>query len=212
MPRFIKNLEILPEFSPEMSAGVVRVLKLVRPNKNDHDACRRDAMDAIRMICGMGDMILPSDLKQRLFKAATQLNVARAAISKLPMGLQKQWNAALLLSQMEIFSKKSKGAANSLLVNKRSGGSPRNRVAALKKQFAAGQASDLLTDWGHRRPTLTKDGEYHRLTKMLIEIATGQSSAGDVERACAYIVRSIKTSDPAAAIALPEPRRKRNSR
>jgi hypothetical protein len=212
MPRFIKNLAPLPEFSPEMSAGVERVLKLVRPNKEDHDACRRDAMDAIRMIGEMRNMLSPRELKERLFKAATQLKAARAAISKLPLGVQAQWNAAPLLSEMAAFSQKSEHTADCLLVKKRNGGSLEKHNAASRKQCAAGQAFDLLTDWGHRRATLTKNGEYHRLTEMLIEIATGQSSAGDVERACARILHSTQKHGASIPIAPPEQRRKRTSK
>ncbi|MDB5609645.1 MAG: hypothetical protein JWP25_6545 [Bradyrhizobium sp.] len=191
MPRFLKNLDPLPAFSPAMSEGITRVLTLVRPKKQDHDACRRDAMDAIRMIGGLEDLIPPSVLKQRLFKADTQLNAARAAIVKLPMGVQIQWNAATLLGEMARFSQTCKDTADGLSVKTLSGGSLKNHVAAIQKQFAAGQAFDLLTDWGHRRPTLTRNGEYHRLTKLLIEIATGHAPVGDVERACARIMHSI---------------------
>jgi hypothetical protein len=168
-------------------------------------------MDAIRMIDDMRGMISPRDLKERLIKVANSLKAARTAINELPSGLQNQWNAATLLREMTEFSQKSEGTANSLLVKARGGGSPRRRVAAHQKLFAAGQAFDLLTDWGRRRPTLTKNGEYHRLTGMLIEIATGQASAGDVERACARIVHSGQKDDASTATTRLEQPRKRTS-
>jgi hypothetical protein len=164
------------------------------------------------MIGEMRNLLSPRELKERLFNAETKLKAAETAISKLPLGVRSQWNAASLLRELVTFRLNSRGTADSLLVKTRNGGSSEKRDAANRKLFAAGQAFDLLTDWGNRRPTLTKNGEYHRLTKMLIIIATGDSSAGDVERACARIMRSIKQPRASTAIVPQEPLRNRTSK
>ena len=189
MPRHIKNLEALPEFPPTVLDGVKRILQLVRPEKENIERCRRDVMDGIRMIASMPPYVPPSVLKRQLSKVTAEMKAARKAINELPSGWRGLLDADIFLNELARVIQKSEELASCIRVKKRGGGDPRKRTAAFQKNFAAGQAFDLLNDWGGRTPTLTKDGEYYRLTEMLMKIATERKSAGDVERACARVLK-----------------------
>jgi hypothetical protein len=207
MARHVKNWESLPGLSPTMSDGVVQILQLVKPDKGDIGRCRRDAMDALRMIGSLPPFVSTGVVKKQLSKVAAELKAVRMAINKLPLAWQNGLNVANLLSELACVSQRAEETANCLLVNKRSGGDRSKRTAALQKQIAAEQAFDLLNDWGRRTPSLTKNGEYHQLTGMLIEIAIGRKFVGDVERACARVIHNLqKEGFPAAMERQRQPR------
>jgi hypothetical protein len=192
MARHVKNWESLPELSPAMSDAVKGVLELVRPKKDATDQCQRDVIDAIRMIENLPPFLSPGVVKKQLSKVVTELKAARTAISKLPLGWRRPLLVDDFLSKLAHVIQKSDDMANYISVTKRSGGSQRTRTVAFKKQIAAEQAFDLLNDWGRRRPTLTKGGDYHQLTGMLIEVAIGRNFVGDVERACARVIHNLR--------------------
>jgi hypothetical protein len=219
--RHIKNLDKLPKFPPEMSDGVERIMQLLRPDNQHHDQCRRDVMDAIRMIADLPAYLPPSIVKKRLNDITANLRAARTAINELPFTLLHRRLSRLrrirtlrpagrtggrqdrFLNELVRVSEASEEFARSAFstTKRGSGGGRSERKAAMQKQVAAEQAFDLLTDWGHRKPSLTKDGEYLELAGMLFNIATGRKSAGEMGRACAQVIRNLRKETSAAKLA-----------
>jgi hypothetical protein len=192
MRHSVRNLDSLADLTPKMSSGVETIIQFLGPEKHDIDQCRRDVRDAIRMIGGLPPSRPPSFVKNQLLKIATKLKAAETEINKMPLGWRHGLDLETLLSDMDRARTNCEGTGHSLLAKSRGGGSQASRTAARLKLIAAGYAADLLIDWGHRKPSLTKSGKFHQLTIMLIETATGRQFSGDVERACAQIVHSEK--------------------
>jgi hypothetical protein len=194
MARHIKNLDDLPEFSPTMLDRVERAMQLVRPEKENVVQCRRDVMDAIRMIATLPAYVPPRVVEKQLRDIAGKLKAARASIDELPLGWRSQLRADNFLNELARITERSEELATgvSLATTKRSGGGRGERTAALQKRIAAEQAFDLLCDWGGRPPTLTKDGEYLSLAGMLFRIATGRKSEGEMGRACGQVFKNLR--------------------
>ncbi len=188
MSRHVKNLDELSEFSPQMLAGVERAVQLVRPKHAEQ--CRRDVKDAVRMIASLPDFVPQRVINQQLQNITAKLNAAQAMIDQL----SPAWRRLLRAEELPDISKRAKTLANTFSAEerKRSGGAPNKRKAVAEKMIAAEQAFDLLTDHGDREPMVTRDGEYYRLARMLIEIATGRNFTGDIERA----LREVKRNQP----------------
>ena len=109
MARHIKNLAALPEFSPAMLDDVERVVQLVRPDTEQIEQCRRDVMDAIRMIASLPAYVPPRVVKKRLNDITANLRAARTAINEVPLA----WRNLLhvednFLSELARLSKKPK--------------------------------------------------------------------------------------------------------
>ena len=181
--RVHQKLEELPKVSPAISDGVEHILQLVRPDAEHTDRCRRDVMDAIRMIANLPTYVPPGTVKKQLQDVAVKLKAAHVSINKLPSA----WRNLLLANELMRLRGKSEELAGVISTKGRSGGDPSRRTVAFQKQIAAEQAYDLLTDHGGRVATSTRGGEYCRIAALLMEIATGRKS--DVERACAQVLR-----------------------
>ena len=96
MARHIKNWEELPKVSPAMSDGVEHILQLVRPDAEHTDRCRRDVMDAIRMIANLPTYVPPGTVKKQLQDVAVKLKAAHVSINKLPSA----WRNLLLANEL----------------------------------------------------------------------------------------------------------------
>jgi hypothetical protein len=194
MTRFVKRWTSLSEAmgwdGPPDSSAIERVLKIVRPGKRQED-CRRDIIDSIRMITKLKpDVAPPGAMRKQLREIASTLKKVRHAINKLSSVWRQRLNLDDFLIELTRVHQTSDDLADKMNV-RRSGGDPSKRTAAAQKLIAAERAFDILNDWGHRQPSLTKNGDYYQLTSVLFEIATGRRS-GDVERACTTVLENLQ--------------------
>jgi hypothetical protein len=168
-------------------AEVTRVMKTLRPLREQERQCQYDASHSLWLIKNYN--VLPSSparSAKQLSEVEKTLNKLRIAIGALPLKWQRSLVRAGVpdATALTKMARESKALADKAKVDvKRGGGGTTARVEHARKLLSAERAFDILVYWCGVAPTLSSSkNTYFDLTVLLYEIATGKSV--EMERVC----------------------------